>query len=341
MSWPTFWYKRSWRTHLLWPLSNLVAFEAKRRLHKFQTSPPQEINAAKVIVVGNLVVGGSGKTPLIIWLTKALQQQGLTVGIVSRGFGGRATDWPQWVEAESDANLVGDEPVLLAKELGVPVAVSPKRVEAISMIEKHSACDVIISDDGLQHFAMQRDIEIVVVDAERQFGNQLCLPAGPLREPLQRLSSVDAVVMNGGGSLELSPKWQNQFAKALPPRFEMQLQPLVLRNLFNPQSTLAVESFSSLAVNSLAGIGNPQRFFKTLQTLVADQQSHAFADHQSYTREQLEPFMGEKPLIMTAKDAVKCQPLAQQMQAKNFWALEVQTVVAAELMTLLLQKLQN
>lgn len=341
MTWPTFWYQKNWQARLLWPLSKMVALEAKRRLHKFRSNPPQKISAAKIIVVGNLVVGGSGKTPLIIWLTRMLQQQGLSVGIVSRGYGGQATSWPQWVDAKSDAKLVGDEPVLLAKELNVPIAVSPKRAEAIAMIEKHNACDVIISDDGLQHFAMQRDIEIVVVDAQRQFGNQMCLPAGPLREPLGRLSSVDAVVVNGGGPLQLNAKWQKRFAKDLPPRFDMQLEPMVLRNLFNPKSTLAVESFSSLAVNSLAGIGNPQRFFDTLEPLVAEQETHAFADHQAFSIEQLQPFVGKKPLIMTVKDAVKCQPLAQQLQAKNFWALEVQSEVAPEFRTLLLQKLQK
>ncbi|CAN8140220.1 Tetraacyldisaccharide 4'-kinase [uncultured Thiomicrorhabdus sp.] len=341
MSWPTFWNKKNWQSALLWPLSKAVCLEAKRRLQKFKKTPPTRISAAKVIVVGNLVVGGSGKTPLIIWLTEALRQQGLSVGIVSRGYGGQASEFPQWVTENSNPSDVGDEPVLLAKTLQVPVAVSPKRTEAIALIEKKHACDVIISDDGLQHFAMQRDIEIVVVDAERQFGNQLCMPAGPLREPLGRLRDVDAVVVNGGGALRLNAKWQKRFAVDLPPRFDMQLQPTVLRNLFNPQSTLAIESFSNLAVNSMAGIGNPQRFFSTLQPLVAAQQTYAFADHQSYCKEDLQDFIDEKPLIMTAKDAVKCQPLAQQMQAKNFWSLEVQTQVAPELLTLLLQKLQK
>ncbi|BBP46108.1 tetraacyldisaccharide 4'-kinase [Thiosulfatimonas sediminis] len=341
MSWPTFWTKKNWQARLLWPLSKLVAWEALRRLNKFQRTPPARISAAKVIVVGNLVVGGSGKTPLIIWLTKALQQQGLQVGIVSRGYGGQASQWPQWVDAESDARLVGDEPLLLAQTLQVPVAVSPKRAEAIALIENRQACDVIISDDGLQHYAMARDIEIVVVDAQRQFGNQYCLPAGPLREPLGRLSNVDAVVINGGNQLELSQKWRRRFAGELPPRFAMELRPSVFRNLHSPQMTQAVDYFSDSAVSSIAGIGNPQRFFDTLQPYVAEQDTQPLADHHAYTETQLQGFVGDKPLIMTAKDAVKCQAFAQQRQAKNFWALEVETIVAPELMTLILQKLQN
>lgn len=337
MSWPNFWYKKNWLSGLLWPLSKLVCLEAERRLNKFNQTRQTDAYGAKVIVVGNLVVGGSGKTPLIIWLTRALQQRGLKVGIVSRGYGGQSQNWPQSVTPESNPILVGDEPLLLSKQLQVPIAVGPKRDQAIALIEKEQACDVILSDDGLQHFGMQRDIELVVVDGERQFGNAWCLPAGPLREPLQRITEVDAVVINGDNQLKVRSSLQRK----LPPRYGMQLKPTVLRNLLNDKVTLAVETFSSQEVNAIAGIGNPKRFFDTLEPYVATQNRHPFKDHQAYTREDLERFDPQKPLIMTSKDAVKCLPIAQQLNAKNWWVLEVETQVDNELLTLILQKLQN
>ncbi|QKI89024.1 tetraacyldisaccharide 4'-kinase [Thiomicrorhabdus xiamenensis] len=337
MSWPNFWYKKNWLSGLLWPVSKLVCLEAERRLKKFNQTRQADAHGAKVIVVGNLVVGGSGKTPLIIWLTRALQQRGLKVGIVSRGYGGQSQTWPQAVTPESNPILVGDEPLLLAKQLQVPIAVGPKRDQAIALIEKEQACDVILSDDGLQHFGMQRDIELVVVDGERQFGNGWCLPAGPLREPLQRITAVDAVVINGDNQLKV----KNSLQKKLPPRYGMQLKPTVLRNLLNDKVTLAVETFSGQEVNAIAGIGNPKRFFDTLEPYVAKQNRHPFKDHQAYNRDDLKGFDPQKPLIMTSKDAVKCLPIAQQLNAKNWWVLEVETQVDNELLTLILQKLQN
>ena len=155
-----------------------------------------------VIVVGNITVGGTGKTPLIIWLARFLKDSGFKPGIISRGYGGQAESWPQWVAANSDAKNVGDEALLIAKQTGCPMAVGPLRVDAANMLLKQADCNVILSDDGLQHYALNRDIEIAVIDGERRFGNGYCLPAGPLREPIERLQSVDFIIVNGEKSEE-------------------------------------------------------------------------------------------------------------------------------------------
>ena len=155
-----------------------------------------------VIVVGNITVGGTGKTPLIIWLAGFLKDSGFKPGIISRGYGGQAESWPQWVTADSDAKNVGDEALLIAKQTGCPMAVGPLRVDAANLLLKQADCNVILSDDGLQHYALNRDIEIAVIDGERRFGNGYCLPAGPLREPIERLQSVDFIIVNGEKSEE-------------------------------------------------------------------------------------------------------------------------------------------
>ncbi|MBN2646708.1 MAG: tetraacyldisaccharide 4'-kinase [Thiotrichales bacterium] len=337
MSWPRFWQRKGLTAFFLWPFSLLVAAIARCRLQRFTARRQPQAYRAQVIVVGNLVVGGSGKTPLILWLCQALQARGFKVGIISRGYGGAAPTWPQWVTAESDPKFVGDEPVMLAKALQVPIAVGPIRTAALALIEKNEPCDVIISDDGLQHFALQRDVELVVVDAQRQFGNQWCLPAGPLREPLNRLTKVDALIINGGTHLQLPQKWQ----RLLPPRYAMHLAPKQLRNLLYPQQTLPVEAFSTQTVQALAGIGNPARFFATLEPLVAGMQTRVFNDHHPFQLSDFDEFNSEKPLIMTAKDAVKCETFARQLTAKNWWALEVETEVDDQLVRLILQKLHT
>ena len=150
-----------------------------------------------VIVVGNISVGGTGKTPLVVWLVSLLRKAGYHPGIVSRGYGGKAERWPQQVRPDSDPQTVGDEPVMLAQRCACPIVAAPDRVAAAKLLLKHTKCDLIITDDGLQHYRLKRDIEIVVVDGERRFGNGHCLPAGPLREPQSRLAEVDFVIANG------------------------------------------------------------------------------------------------------------------------------------------------
>ena len=196
MSWPKFWEKNQWQSLLFLPLSKLVCWEASRRLRHFENSPPSKQTQAIVVVVGHIVVGGTGKTPFIIWLAKQLKSYDLTVGIISRGYGASQPNWPHWVTKDSLASECGDEPLMLAKQTDCPVAVSPKRVEALSLLNEKASCDVIISDDGLQHYALARDVEVVLIDAKRAFGNGLCLPSGPLREPLSRIEKVDFTVWN-------------------------------------------------------------------------------------------------------------------------------------------------
>jgi tetraacyldisaccharide 4'-kinase len=342
VSWPHFWIEKTWKTQLLRPLSKLVCWEAARRLARFKNSPPPIQTSATVIVVGNVVVGGSGKTPFIIWLTRQLQAKGLRVGIISRGYGGKLEQWPQLVTAKSDPVLVGDEPVLLAKQLGCPIAVSPKRPEAIGLLNKVSPLDIIISDDGLQHYAMARDIEVVLIDAQRQFGNGLCLPAGPLRESLSRLQSVDFCIWNG---LESAV----DFSLSVPStvlQYRMQLLPVRLRQVMDPEQVIELEfnetgqvsDFVGESINAIAGIGNPMRFFKSLNILGFQVNEHAFADHHAFQWSDFKPFDTQKRLLMTEKDAVKCIELAKRHQQTNWWYLEVSPECDDALINHLLKK---
>jgi len=329
MSWPTFWSHHNWQTKVLWPLSKLVCWEAKRRLQAFNQAPPEKQTQAVTIVVGNLVVGGSGKTPFIVWLVKQLQAKGLSVGIISRGYGGKSKQWPQLVDEHSDASLVGDEPVLLAKQLGVPIAVSPVRVEAVALLEQHHQCDVIISDDGLQHYALARDIEVVLVDAQRLWGNGLCLPAGPLRESKAHLDQVDFIVYNGVMDLSTEPlKWQSK-------TYQMTLQPVCFHQVANPEKTLDKQAFSGQSLPAIAGIGNPQRFFDTLTALDIKVQGEGFKDHYRYSETDFIKWDEQTPLLMTEKDAVKCLSLAKadrpEGEPKNWWYLEVAPQASAAL----------
>lgn len=339
MSWPSFWAERRWPSKLLWPLSKLVCWEAARRLKAFEQHPPAKKSTATILVVGNLVVGGSGKTPFIVWLVKQLQVKNLKVGIISRGYGGKSQQWPQWVTPESSAELVGDEPVLLAKQLGCPIAVSPVRADAVSMLQTAADLDVIISDDGLQHYGLVRDIEVVLVDSQRLWGNGLCLPAGPLREAKTRLNRVDYVVYNGErlqGEKEPAALEQKSFT--------MRLQPVCFRQVANPSVTLPAEAFSGQNVTAMAGIGNPQRFFDTLTSLSISIETHAFKDHHGFREEDFSGFDCAKPLLMTEKDAVKCTQLAVDsvtQEPKNWWYLEVAPQADSDLLKALTQRIQH
>lgn len=337
MSWPSFWmHKTGILVRVLQPLSRLVCAEAARRLQRFRSQTPVQASSAPVIVVGNVVVGGSGKTPFILWLATQLQNQGLKVGIVSRGYGGKSKQWPQLVTADSKPALVGDEPVLLAKQLGCGIAVSPKRSEAIVLLEAQCQPDVIISDDGLQHYAMARDIEIVMVDAQRGFGNELCLPAGPLREPLERLKSVDCIVLNG----ELANSALQQTLSVYDDKcFNMTLVPVCFCQVADPEKTRPIDAFSGQTVQALAGIGNPHRFYETLKGLSMQVGACDFPDHHSYTVADFAKFDPQKPLLMTEKDAVKCRQIAQQQPDLNLWYLQVKPEADAALFDKLYQRL--
>ena len=259
-----------------------------------------------VIVVGNITVGGTGKTPLIIWLAGFLRDAGFRPGIISRGYGGQAETWPQWVTAESDAKNVGDEALLIAKQTGCPMAVGPLRVDSATMLLKQADCNVILSDDGLQHYALDRDIEIAVIDGERRFGNGYCLPAGPLREPIERLQSIDLIIVNGEKSEE--------------GEFSMQLIGDTAVNLVTGEQK-SLQEFNVGDCHALAGIGNPERFFKLLEAAGLTCISHSFPDHYPFQRNDI-VFSDNKPVLMTEKDAVKCAAFA----GKQHWYLPVKAV---------------
>lgn len=286
------WYGKSLWTLALLPASGLfhALVTLRRACYRAGLIKPQQV-AVPVIVVGNITVGGTGKTPLVIWLVEYLKSEGYRPGIVSRGYGGAARNWPQQVRKDSDPRMVGDEPVLLAQRCQCPIAVGPDRVAAARAILEYTDCDIIVSDDGLQHYALQRDIEIAVIDGVRRLGNGHCLPAGPLREPPKRLESVDLVVVNGiAGRGEIG----------------MQLQAGMLCNLASPQLTRDVVDFRGARVHGVAGIGNPRRFFDTLRRLGMEVIEHPYPDHHPYTRDDI-CFDDGLPVIMTEKDAVKCR----------------------------------
>jgi len=256
-----------------------------------------------VIVVGNITVGGTGKTPLVIWLAEHLQGLGYRPGIITRGYGGQSENWPLRVTTESNPVVLGDEPVLISRRTECPVYAGPVRSAAAKMLLHENDCDIILSDDGMQHYALERDLEIAVIDGERRFGNGFCLPAGPLRETTKRLERVDLIVTNG---------------TAEPGEFSMALIPGKLINLENPDLTLPLGAFSDTRPHAVAGIGHPERFFSTLRQQGLEVRKHAFPDHYRFQRGDIR-FGDECPVLMTEKDAVKCRSFARQ----NDWYLPV------------------
>lgn len=248
-----------------------------------------------VVVVGNLTVGGAGKTPLVIWLARHLRERGVRVGVLSRGYGGSARAFPVAVTSATDPALVGDEPVLIAARAGCPVVVDPDRVRGGRWLLGQGPCDLLVADDGLQHYRLARDLEILVVDGERRFGNGLLLPAGPLREGQHRLRTVDLVVANGG-----EPR---------AGEFPMSLRVGAVRSLARPEVAQPAEAWRGCRVHAVAGIGNPGRFFRMLERLGLEVDPLAFPDHHVFTAADVSP-PGEGPVLMTEKDAVKCRPFA-------------------------------
>jgi tetraacyldisaccharide 4'-kinase len=289
MNLESLWYSnKNFFSLALAPLAWLFCLVVKIRQQAYKR---QWISSKKfdipIIIVGNITIGGTGKTPLVIWLAKFLKTQGLNPGIISRGYGGSTKSSPQAVYPDSDPQLVGDEPVLIARHSGCPVAVAPKRSLAVEYLLSEYNCNIIISDDGLQHYALQRDIEIAVVDAQRRYGNERCLPAGPLREPLSRLKTVDWVISKG---------------------IELEYEIKELRRVSDDQIVTAV---ANQKVHAIAAIGNPNGFFQLLRQYGLELDCHEFRDHHIYTESDI-LFDDDLPVIMTEKDAVKCKSFAKQ-----------------------------
>ena len=315
------WYS-SKTSILLLPLEWLFRLLVVLRRLAFRVGlMPSYAVAVPVIVVGNISVGGTGKTPLVVWLVSLLQKAGYRPGIVTRGYGGKAERWPQQVRADSDPVMVGDEPVMLAQRCACPIIAAPDRVAAAKALLNHSKCDLIITDDGLQHYRLKRDIEIVVIDGERRFGNGHCLPAGPLREPRSRLDEVDFVIANG-----LAGRGE----------FAMSLEEAGLRSLGNDGLVTTFDEFAGQRVHALAGIGNPQRFFQLLRSRGLEVIEHSFPDHHDYQPQDLD-FSDTLPILMTEKDAVKCRRFANQ----QMWYVPVNAHLPEPMALRLLQMLKK
>jgi len=281
-----------------------------RALHRapwlFGWKQPQHL-PVPVIVVGNLTVGGTGKTPLVIALVDALRARGRRPGVISRGYGAGEGS-PRLLDANSDAALVGDEPLLIRETTGVPVAVGRDRVAAARLLLVQHDCDVIVADDGLQHYPLFRNVEICVIDGERRFGNGRLLPAGPLREPLSRLDSVDFRVCNGG--------------EAGQGEVPMRLGGDIAVSLDTPGLHMSLRDFAGKRVHAVAGIGNPARFFAALREGGIDIIEHAFPDHHPYVAGDLD-FGDGLPVLMTEKDAVKCRAFG----GSNRWQIPVRAML--------------
>lgn len=325
MSWiDNIWYSPRWfhwpiiilllpLTALFWLLSAL-----RRTLFRLDFKPSIDI-PVPVIVVGNISVGGNGKTPLVVFLAKHLRQKGYQPGVLSRGYGGKNAIYPMTVEQDSRVDMAGDEAILMRQHINCPLVVDPVRPRgAMELVGKHK-CDVIICDDGLQHYALNRDIEIVVIDGQRRCGNNLLLPAGPLREGSWRLDHVDFLVLNGG--------------QVTNGEYLMALEAGRLINVKYPNKSLSINDLTS-PVTALAGIGNPQRFFSLLEKKrVKLKDKISFVDHHAFIQQDIPSGM----VIMTEKDAVKCTQIAHD----DCWYLPVSASLTSQFETQLLQKLQH
>nr|WP_233267485.1 tetraacyldisaccharide 4'-kinase [Paraglaciecola sp. L3A3] len=318
------WYSPSWYhwpiVIFLLPLTGVFwALSATRRWAFVKGFKSSQSISVPVIVVGNISVGGNGKTPLVVYLANRLKQEGYHPGVLSRGYGGKSKVYPFTVETNSSANIVGDEPILMKQHINCPLMVDPIRARgAKALVDKHN-CDVIICDDGLQHYGLQRDIEIVVVDGQRRTGNNVLLPAGPLREGRWRLQQADFVVLNGG--------------KVEHNEFLMSLESGRLVNVKQANKSKSIADLRTPVI-AAAAIGNPQRFFDSLlQKQVRLKQCLSFVDHHKFTAKDLP----KECVIMTEKDAVKCIDFAYE----DWWYLPVRAKLPQRFDTELLARLKQ
>ena len=310
------WYRGAWWLFLLWPLSLLVAIVVRYRYRRRQRVDTLSV---PVIVVGGITVGGTGKTPVVIALAEFLAAQGLRVGVVSRGYGGATGDQIQQVEAGSSAAVVGDEPLLIARRTGVPVVVGRDRCEAWQQLTGRTGLDVVLSDDGLQHYALPRSYEIAVVDGQRGLGTAKLLPMGPLREPASRLEAVDWVLVRNDGQPDSGFQYRPCHLESL--QSGQRVEPGYLSSQWRGQRVAAVTA-----------LGQPEQFFDTLEGLGLGVERVTFPDHYPITEGDLAQIQADI-IVMTEKDAVKLQPSADA----RIWVL----AIAAELPDALLHDLKR
>ncbi len=328
------WYGRWQWTWLLLPFAFLYQFIVYRKRREYLNQSPQACSVP-VIVVGNITAGGTGKTPVVQSIVRFLQSRGYRPGIVTRGFGGDLQAFPHLVSAADNVSMVGDEPTLLFQSLNVPVVVDPDRSRGVAALLGKNV-DVVISDDGLQHYKMHRDIEVCVVDAQRKLGNGQFIPVGPMRESKNRLRTVDFVLVNGDAR-------KTTFFEGEPAN-GFKLAEVRWVNLHTGQG-VSIAAFSrhidveqersSAPTIALAGIGNPGRFFSAVNQQGIVTQNKTFPDHHDYCESELSGFHGQ--ILMTQKDAVKIKPFANE----RMWYLEVQADLPADMLSQLNENLAN
>ena len=324
------WYENALSGWLLLPLSGLywLVLMLKRFLRASGVLRTYRANVP-VVIVGNITAGGTGKTPTVLWLVEALRARGFSPGIVSRGYGGSKANTSMRVEADTDAAVAGDEPVLLARRSQCPVVVDPDRVRAARMLVDDGA-DVIVADDGLQHYRLARDYEICVIDGSRGLGNRRLLPSGPLREGAQRLDSVEQVLVNGvlrETGHELTTAEQNAISFELLATEACRLNGSLAR---------PIERFAGTTVHAVAAIGNPQRFFDLLRSVDIQVLEHVFPDHAALGSKDLE-FGDGFDVFMTEKDAVKLGRNAKD----NLWYVPVELSMDPVLAAPLLEQIES
>jgi tetraacyldisaccharide 4'-kinase len=299
----TAWYTGAWWLWLLRPLEILFRCLVALRKGLYQQGILASYRPVKpVVVVGNITLGGTGKTPVVIALVEALQALGIQPGVVSRGYGGSAARYPYVVTDTSTVADCGDEPLLIYRRTGCPCVVAPSRPDAVCTLLEQYAIDVVLSDDGLQHYALCRDLEVAIVDAQAGYGNGFCLPAGPLREPVSRLQSVDYVLSRGSDD----------------PACGVRYEPDCLVNLATGEERAASPESIGKSVYAVAGIGQPAQFFRTMEALGFQLEQQVFPDHYAYRQADFSE-LGDKPILMTEKDAVKCKEFASD----NAWYLRI------------------
>ncbi len=338
--------QRGWQhprplNRLLYPLSLLYAsaMQARRQAYRLGVLKSHKL-PLPFIVVGNLTVGGVGKTPLLIALVQHLKTRGLAPGVISRGYRGRSAAWPREVTEHVTAAEVGDEPVLIFQRCQVPVVVGPNRMRSARRLLAKHHCDILLSDDGFQHLALQRDMDIVVVDGERRFGNGWCLPAGPLREPRRALQRATLIVVN---QQRAQPTRSGEFAMHTSIEWAVRLGDRGDGGgggRQTPPQVCKLSDFGGQTVHAVAGLGNPERFFNQLRAHRIQIIAHPYPDHHMFTPADFDFAAAQPnlPVLMTEKDAVKCSPLLASGAltagaAQRYWKVPLQVRLAPELLS--------